>query len=91
MLPLSFINLCARRMKRESHRNAFAVFVDMCGFSSLRDVLLALEASWTTLIAEKVTFVLWSNVLCTLLRSSFLAVFWRVPALYGDEAGKAMW
>lgn len=51
--PLAFISLCARRMKRESHRNVFVVCVDMCGFSSLRDVLLALEASWITFITEK--------------------------------------
>lgn len=50
--PVAFINLCARKMKRESHRNLFVIFVDRCGFSSLRDVLLALEASWTTFISE---------------------------------------
>lgn len=67
-------------------------------FSSLRDVLLALEATWTTFTAENsnkigfvVGFVLCSNVLCTLLRSALLALFWRLPALHRDEAGKAMW
>lgn len=51
--PLAFIKLCARRMRRESHRNVFVIFVDTPGFSSLRDVLPALEACCSSFITEK--------------------------------------
>ena len=36
---------------KESPKNLFAVFGDMCIFA-LRDMLLALEASWTTFTSE---------------------------------------
>ena len=77
---------------KESRRNLVALFGDMCIFA-LGDMcfLLLKQGGLLLLVKTDAGFALCSYLLYTLLRSLLPAVFWRVPVLHRDEAGKVMW